>query len=833
MKIDKRSVEYFLFQPIKINKTFWVVLLIICSLSAGAFSFYKAVRKVGKPFQSFFVGANLMVSVGQRASWPGVLAGLKPLDKILEINGRPLTNIEEFRNIVGSARIGEVLRYTIDRGGEKQTISVPIKKISALDFLIMFLAPFSIGLIFITLGAFTLFYVPNLRVSYIYFILCSLIGIFCLILYESYTSHTFFRFTQIYPLMAAVSVHLFSIFPERKRITEWRSFTIMTIYLVAISLVGLREYFLFNQDISIALSKISSFFVIFTLFINLGLLVDTMLKAETNVARDRAKVLLAGLVIASSAVGLWSMNFIFKRALFFLDEAIIISLIFPIFMSYAILKKNIFDIDHVIRVSLTYASATGLVILGYFIVIAMVSFIWPGFLTTESLIGVFAILAIIGAFIFNPLKRKIRVLIYKLLFRMKYDRLQKLMEYGKRLSAGADIDEISRLLVSDLMELMDLKGALLITYTGEAHDSPIVQRFSGINLGEINLSSLDRSDSALVRSLSSFDRPQFLSELKNIRTARDVDKLKSLGIKILVPIKSKGELLGILFLMQKRSEDIFIAEDLEFLEALSNQAAVSLENARLYIDKAKQERLAAIGQVASVIIHEIKNPLGVIKTSSGTIKRRFKGGENIHELATFIEKEVDRVNSTIQQILNFAKPKENRLEEFILDSLVFDTIRAMEHESPERGIKLIPDLRVGDERIVADPEKLRRALINLLLNAKQAVKDGSEIIVKTAIVNEGKDALAKNFVEIEIIDRGEGIDETDMKYMFQPFYTTRQEGTGLGLSIVKQIAVDHGGTVSVNSKKGEGSTFKIRFPMVDFYRENGGSKWRTSASKEL
>ena len=826
MKLEKNLIENIFFNPIKINKTFFVIFLIICALCAGAFTMYKAINRVGQPFHGFFLGANLMVSVGQRASWPGIKAGLQPLDKILKVNGVKIGNIEQFNEIIKFAKVEQLYKYTIERKGSIKDVFVPIMRISVLDFLISFLAPFSIGLIFIIFGAFTIFYLPDLRVSYLYFLLCFLIGVFCMVVYESYTSYTFFRYIQIYPLMAAVAVNLFAVFKETKKVTDSKLFIIISVYIMAITLVVLRQYFLYNQDITIALSRITSFFVAFALLINLGLIIDNLLKAKTNVDKGKAKVLLAGVIIASSAVGLWSTNFIFKRSLFYLDEAILLSVIFPIFMSYAILKKNIFDIDRVIRVSLTYAVSTGIVLVLYFTVVALIGFLWPAFLETKGLIGIFVVLAIIGAFIFKPLSRTVQLLIYKLLFRAKYDRLRTLTKYGEKLSSGVDISDISGLLVKDLSELMGLKGAALFTYIGEG-GVPVLSLATGVDMEMIDTERFNREKSKLIQYLSRFDRPQFLGDLRNVKTANEVDRLKTMGVKLLVPFKSKGQLLAVLMIMEKLSVDIFTSEDLEFLGVLCNQAAISIENSRLYQERAKRERLAALGEVASVIIHEVKNPLGIIKVSAGTIKRRFKDGDQSYELATFIEKEVDRMNSTIQQILSFAKPGGSRLAAFNLDDFISDIVKEFKAEFDDKGITIICDFGSGENKIDADPEKIRRAIVNLLMNSMQAVKSGDEVRIST------RTSKVEGNVEISVEDTGEGIDEKDIGFITKPFFTTKQEGAGLGLSIVNQIVKDHGGIIDVKSQKGKGAKFTIIIPQKVKVAGHGEEKWKKLENREL
>jgi signal transduction histidine kinase len=248
------------------------------------------------------------------------------------------------------------------------------------------------------------------------------------------------------------------------------------------------------------------------------------------------------------------------------------------------------------------------------------------------------------------------------------------------------------------------------------------------------------------------------------------------------------------------------------IEARRSQAvAAQLEAANRSLQAAeaavrRSERLAALGQLTAGLAHELRNPLGTVRGSAEMLGKTV-GAENdvAHELAGFIVSEVDRTNSLITRFLEFARPLKLRMADVDVSTIIEAAVAELERHNPPLRVTLHRNLSPDIPRIGLDAELMQRVVYNLLLNAAQVTLDGGTVSVKTGI--------AANFVEIAVIDRGCGIAAEDLESVFNPFFTTKTEGVGLGLAIVSKIVDEHGGHLSVDSRVGEGSTFRVYLPM--------------------
>jgi signal transduction histidine kinase len=257
-----------------------------------------------------------------------------------------------------------------------------------------------------------------------------------------------------------------------------------------------------------------------------------------------------------------------------------------------------------------------------------------------------------------------------------------------------------------------------------------------------------------------------------------------------------------------------------------------------------QEKLAALGQMASVVGHELRNPLAVMNNSVYFLRTKLlmdplarrEAGEGVAEVATgegkaaevpssqpspilrtgegeldakvekhlkIIESEIVKANTIIRDILDFARNRALNLSAQKVDELVE---KAMERIQRPDNVTLKKDLQLKDLAVMVDEDELRQVLVNLMENACQAMTSGGALFVGTK-AHQGGD------VEIQIADTGCGIPEEHLKKIFAPFFTTKSRGTGLGLAVVKKVVERHHGTIEVVSKVGEGTTFHIRLPM--------------------
>ncbi|HBR21817.1 MAG TPA: hypothetical protein DD713_04520, partial [Nitrospiraceae bacterium] len=213
------------------------------------------------------------------------------------------------------------------------------------------------------------------------------------------------------------------------------------------------------------------------------------------------------------------------------------------------------------------------------------------------------------------------------------------------------------------------------------------------------------------------------------------------------------------------------------------------------------ERMAALGEVAARVAHEIRNPLVSVGGFAKKLEKKLDG--NLKEYAGIIAREVDRLESILREILGFVKEARLMKEKVNVGELVDDMILLMQTQIRERGIKVLKE-KGETPQIYVDANRIREALLNIFNNAVQALAIHGVITMKTY-------AAGSNAV-IEISDTGPGIEEKDLPFIFDPFYTTKSSGTGLGLAITKKIIEEHKGKIEVDSAPGKGTTFRVFLP---------------------
>ncbi|MBM3244659.1 MAG: PAS domain S-box protein [Candidatus Omnitrophica bacterium] len=220
------------------------------------------------------------------------------------------------------------------------------------------------------------------------------------------------------------------------------------------------------------------------------------------------------------------------------------------------------------------------------------------------------------------------------------------------------------------------------------------------------------------------------------------------------------------------------------------------------------EKLAAIGQLAAGIAHEINNPLFVI---SGTLELLFLSEEKIpKDILTElkkIEEQTDRVRKLMDRVLKFSRQSQLKLETLNINEVIEGVLPLLSyHKLALSKIKINKTYSSQELPIKGDINQLQEVFINLCVNAFQAMPDGGELNITTHAVNLN--------AEIRISDTGSGISKENLKNLFMPFFTTKKEGTGLGLSICHNIIKSHNGSIDIESVQTKGTTFIIRFPIV-------------------
>ena len=226
----------------------------------------------------------------------------------------------------------------------------------------------------------------------------------------------------------------------------------------------------------------------------------------------------------------------------------------------------------------------------------------------------------------------------------------------------------------------------------------------------------------------------------------------------------------------------------------------------------RSERLAALGQLTAGLAHELRNPMGTMKTSAEMLARTVDKENSIaREMAGYITVEVDRTNSLITRFLDFARPQHLKMEKGDLAAMLDRAIDLFEREKSRAaaGVTVFKNYSPDIPPVGFDAELMERVFYNLVMNAAQASPSGGVVTVKTRRVQD-KD---EDKIEVAVIDRGSGIEPKDLESIFNPFFTTKPEGVGLGLAIVSKIVDEHGGKMTVESSVGEGSVFRVFLPV--------------------
>jgi signal transduction histidine kinase len=220
----------------------------------------------------------------------------------------------------------------------------------------------------------------------------------------------------------------------------------------------------------------------------------------------------------------------------------------------------------------------------------------------------------------------------------------------------------------------------------------------------------------------------------------------------------------------------------------------------------KANKLSALGELASSIAHEIKNPLISIQGFARRIGNT-KDREKLEKYAQFIEHEAERLSQVLAKLLGFSRMDEPKKDLLNLNDIVDDTVLFMEHHLTRfKNVEIMLEKEPDLPSVLVDKIHVQQTMVNILMNAAQAMPDGGKILIKTG--------RGDQYVFISITDSGGGIKEEDLERIFEPFFTTKEkeQGTGLGLSLCKRLIEANAGKIEVKSAVGEGTTFTIMIP---------------------
>ncbi len=397
-----------------------------------------------------------------------------------------------------------------------------------------------------------------------------------------------------------------------------------------------------------------------------------------------------------------------------------------------------------------------------------------------------------------------------------------------------DVDEILRLVLEGLTKNIGFDRARLYL-VNEKRNILECKMAVGVDVEKIKGIELPLDPEASIVSRSVIEKkPYIIPDARMDPRVNPVLKEKfDLQSLVVIPLLAKEKALGAIAADHTQPGKMLTQETLDSVMTFAQQTGLAIQNASMYqelknfsqqmeekIQKTtadlrkteaqlvRSEKLAALGQLAAGIAHEIRNPLTSINILIHSLRERLTSQTSQQEDLKVIEEEIHRINEILDQFLRFAKPAHPFLEKSDALPILEEILQLLrpqiekQHIVVERNLHALP-------LIIMDREQIKQAMLNLLLNAIQAMPEGGRLTLSGRISEDGQ------WVKISMLDSGMGISSEDIDKLFDPFFSTKEGGVGLGLSITHRIIDQHHGKIEVESTPGEGTLFTIWLPIHD------------------
>lgn len=393
--------------------------------------------------------------------------------------------------------------------------------------------------------------------------------------------------------------------------------------------------------------------------------------------------------------------------------------------------------------------------------------------------------------------------------RKSIDELMAMQQLSNSISTAQDPEAIVATLVHLTRQVMPVAESNVFVFDdGTGVLTPLSSKISAAFKAEAEA----HVESGVVDWVIAEQRTAIFPEMETVETNGKQH------IVVIVPLLMRNEPLGMYMIRSPKSHHEISNHDMQLLSVLANQAAVGIENWRSHeqLKKMNEElkasqaqtlhaaKLAAIGELAASIVHEIKNPLQVLMMHMEMVQR----GKPLPNWTDILVKQIKRLSEITRRLMNFSRSSidEPQMEEVSVNRAIEETVAMVQHEYRNNNIEIHTHLLESIPPIIGNANYLQQVFLNLLINARDAMPKGGTITFTTE---------SSGFhVIVKVADTGCGIDQENLSRIFMPFFTTKGEGvgTGLGLSVCRKIISEHKGEIKVESILGAGTTFTIFLP---------------------
>lgn len=476
-------------------------------------------------------------------------------------------------------------------------------------------------------------------------------------------------------------------------------------------------------------------------------------------------------------------------------------LLISLSFAYVVLGNRLLILRRLGKEGLAYSVVTGLVFAFYLIVIKNIAETLGRQLGISSVV-MEIVLILVLAVAFRPLVVRIQSLVEHLFSQSMFRRRQKFIQFSRSVFHLTTLPDLARAVRTFLADAIPATGS----------DMFVEGENAGMLHSVLSPGRTLHLNSGLTRFFTNHHKPHEVAELLGICSDEQRAVLQPFIGGYLIPLVAERGLIGVLAVGPKPTERPYTFDEEEFLSVFANEVTAAAERCVLIekmqeneIRVTKMEKLAALGRLTAGIAHEFRNPLNIIATSAQTILRNPDNRELHQETGRYILEETDRLNRTVDDFLQFAKPHTPVWQQVMLDELIDRTITSLRQRSDAVGVHIYKEVCESLPPITTSPQHLERVLTNLGLNAIEAMSRGGRL----TFIAKATDA---DSVAVSVKDTGPGIPTEYHPRLFDPFFTTKPAGTGLGLAIVYMMVQSMRGNISFTTNR-TGTTFHIELPI--------------------
>ena len=799
------------------ERAFFVALLLalvaLCVATVGSAS-----TRIGGTWPGFVVWPNLVAPAIGGPDWPGVRAGIPQRAIVSAVDGKPIVHARELQEVIDAAPLGSLHRYTFRRGQMTSDVEVESGKLRWRNVLPVYLPYWIDGFAFFAVGLAVFYFRPRLPAARAALALGTILGTVLLLASDVFSAGwvdvPYFVCESLTP---AALVHLSLCFPEPKALLRRHHWLAWAVYLpfLPVALIQILAHET-NPDLHLAVNDWVYAAIAAAGLVSIGSLVHAFLTSRSALARQQAKIVMAGVVCAAFLPSLGILSIIVFGAEVPMNLLAPFFIVYPLSIGYAIARHDLFAVDRYLRTGVVYAALSLVVFATYAaVIVGGESWLGAGRRLPSVVVPLYLLIVLV---VFDPLRAAIQNGVDRLFSRQAYSYRSTVEATSRVLASVLDGERVAATVLDTLTDVMAIEWALLAVEDPDGRLRCYARPDE--KAGEARVLLADVAPSALVSAALRTRRSRWVERSRgaDVDDGDGLGPLGRLGASIVLPMRFESAAVGVLALGEKRSGAFYTDEDLQLLETLVNQCALAFTNARSYeiirrtqAELVEAERLAAVGELASTVAHGIRNPLAGIRAAAQVALEDVEPGSPVGESLDDIIAESDRLELRVRSILDLSRPGMADSTAGDVEDVLRGLVAAVKPRVPP-GVRLVLDVADDLPAVRFDPQQLTEALEILVVNSLDAMKGREHGEVEVRARLDGAGNGTPPMVAISVRDDGPGIDAARLQRVFELFYTTKPTGTGVGLAMAKRLVERQGGTIDASSTVGEGATFTIRLP---------------------